>query len=130
MVMHSTPPTYPNIHEINTSDMRTPTLHEFLGNKSSVNYTMEEIIRIKSFKNINLNEELSIILTLDEDNSYIAKTEKMPIYSYGNTKQEAISNMEEELEFLHQDFINDPISSFSDEWLSYRKFFLGIINAK
>lgn len=81
-------------------------------------------MKIEQLNDVKLKKEIPIKRIDGTDGSFVFTTDiEPPIYSYGDSKKEALINMKEELIFLYNDFKKDGKKSFSKPWLVYLDFF-------
>ena len=76
-------------------------------------------LRISRLKTKELNLPLDILVEPDAD-GFIAKNPDLPLYGYGDERDEAISNLQSEIETLYEDLMADD--NFSEEWLQIKAF--------
>jgi predicted RNase H-like HicB family nuclease len=67
----------------------------------------------------NGEDHLSVIVEPDYG-GFIAKMPDLPVYGYGDDREEAINNLKIEIESLYEDLMQDD--NFTDEWLQIKEF--------
>jgi len=93
---------------------------------SSIRGHFRKTIQISKLLTKELNWPIKIFVEPD-DKGFIAKTLNLPLYSYGDTENEAISNMKHEIESLYNDLIEDD--NFTDEWFVVKNYLTRIVNS-
>jgi predicted RNase H-like HicB family nuclease len=76
-------------------------------------------LRIQRLKTKELKAPLDILIEPDAD-GFIAKAPDLPLYGYGDDRDEAIRNLQAEIETLYDDLMADD--NFSEEWLQVKTF--------
>ena len=66
-----------------------------------------------------LNSGIECFLSEDEDGSIVAECPDLRVYSSGNTRQEAIANIKENIISLYEDLCEND--DFSDDWLEIKR---------
>ena len=89
-------------------------------------YKVEEsqVINVRVLPHKNLRQPLNIIIEPDGE-GFLARTVDLPLYSYGDSKIEAINNLKDQIESLYDELMEDD--EFSEEWLNYKRFLREII---
>jgi len=82
------------------------------------------VLQISRLDIIELKEPISVCLEKDED-TYIARCEDMPVFSYGDTFNEALDNLKTNFEELILELSEDD--NYADEWLVIKKKLLSLI---
>lgn len=76
-------------------------------------------LRINRLVKKHLRSPLDILIEPDAE-GFIASTPDLPLYGYGDDREEAISNLKTEIESLYEDLMGEE--SFSEEWLRVKEF--------
>ncbi len=71
-------------------------------------------LRINRLKSKELKTPFDLIIESDGE-GFIAKTPNLPLFGYGDDRDEAIDNLKAEIESLYEDLLADD--DFSEEWL-------------
>lgn len=79
---------------------------------------------ITDLKNYSLKKKIPIIIEKDED-EYLAESLDFPLFGCGETKEEAIEHLKDEILSLYEDLMSDD--NFSEEFLQYKKFLKSIV---
>jgi len=77
------------------------------------------VLTIDRLNQRSLKTPLDIIVEPD-DGGFIAKTPDLPLYGYGDDREEAIANLKIEIESLYDDLMEDD--QFSEEWIRIKSF--------
>lgn len=77
------------------------------------------VLTINRLNQRSLKTPLDIIVEPD-DGGFIAKTSDLPLYGYGDDREEAIANLKIEIESLYDDLMEDD--QFSEEWVRIKSF--------
>ena len=59
---------------------------------------------------------------------FLAKTIKLPLHSYGDSKEEALSNLKHNIQSFYEELMEDD--DFSEQWLHYKKYLKEIVTRK
>lgn len=76
-------------------------------------------VSLSRLKHRHLKIPLSVIVEPDDD-GFIAKTPELPLYGYGEDRDEAIDNLKIEIESLYADLMQDD--NFTEEWIQIKAF--------
>jgi predicted RNase H-like HicB family nuclease len=66
-----------------------------------------------------LKMSLDVIIEPDGE-GFLARTPDLPLYGYGDDREQAVAMLKREIESLHRDLLED--NNFTEEWLSIRRF--------
>lgn len=86
--------------------------------KTKIFPSQQEHRQITELPNKNLKKAILITVEPDED-GFIAKTIDLPLYGYGDDREEAINELKHEIESLYDDLMTDD--NFTEEWLERKK---------
>jgi len=80
--------------------------------------------KISKLKGVSLRKDIPVKFIDGGDGSFVFQTDiEPPIFSYGNSREQGLSTIKENLISLYNDFINDGCETFSKPWLIYLKYF-------
>ena len=105
------------------------TSHEYWEDLSPMSHTIPEN-SFSLYENVNilitkrLKKEISIYIEPDGD-FFLASLPLLPIYGYGDTRNEAKESLLRQIEICYEDLIRD--NNFSEDWLRHKKYLVDII---
>lgn len=95
--------------------LQSSTPHDYL-------YTQEIISDLPKYR---IKSYLECSVTRDEDGSYLIECPSLNLYSSGDSRQEAVENIKENIESLYEDLMEND--DFSGDWLEIKKTLSKII---
>ena len=84
---------------------------------------MKQLLKLKDLE---LKEPIDINVVKD-DSQYVVNLDGYDVYSYGNTLDEAMLNIEDNIYNLYLEFINSKDSDYSEEWLKCKYYVINNI---